>query len=158
MSGKAAAPAAPVSAPAAVGTERLREGDLTKVTQLGLGTVLLGLGSRSLTPLGHHIIWHGCVILGMSQPGPEPQLLRSRAGSGLVGRSTAGISRAGNSPGRLERGSPGRERSDCHLDLIEKQPLSWLWGWRHQTLAFVNVRGLACAQLPPDFPVGQGSR
>lgn len=56
----------------ALGAERLREGDLTKVTQLGLGTVLLGLGPRSLTPLGHHIRWHGCVILGGSRPGPEP--------------------------------------------------------------------------------------
>lgn len=79
--GGSAPPAAPASAPAtveksrtdeALGAERLREGDLTKVTQLGLGPVLLGLGPRSLTPLGHHIRWHGCVILGGSRPGPEP--------------------------------------------------------------------------------------
>lgn len=135
---------------------------MTKVTQLVLGTVLLGLGPRPLAPLGHHIIWHGCAILGRARPGgPEPQLLRPRVGSGLVGRNTEGIRESAGPVILLGgwRGAAQGERSDCHLDLIEKQPLSWLWAWRHQTLTFVCKRkrerpGLCPA--PTRSPCGPG--
>lgn len=41
----------------------------------------LGQGPRSLTPLGHHITGHGCVIVGRSPSRSE--LLSLRMGSGL---------------------------------------------------------------------------
>lgn len=92
----------------------------------GLGCSL-GWGRGQVSnPLGHHITWHGCVILGRSPPSLGFSF--SALGWAQGGwQEHPGISRAWNCPGKLKGAAPGgRSRLPSGPDLDAASPASGL--------------------------------